>query len=532
MIRNEIKKLIQKAIKAHLDVDLELGEIKIDYPINEFGDYSTNVAMKLAKTANGNPMEAAEEIANEILKQVQDDMFREIKIVKPGFINFYLKQEYLQKQISVILEEKENFGNLDIGKNKKAQVEFISANPTGPLTLGNGRGGFYGDVLANILKKAGFNVEREYYINDVGEQVKKLGHSVIGDELAVYKGEYINEIKKSLSTSLCKREELVVEEIGREAAKNVLGEMIKPTIEEKMQIKFDKYFSESELHPQKVDEVINYLKGKNLAYEKEDALWFRSARFGDNKDRVLVKADGEKTYLASDIAYLKNKFERGFDNLIYIWGADHHGYICRLKSAAKALGYNPDNIEIVIMQLVRLMSGGKEVKMSKRAGTYVTIDELLEEVGLDAARFFFLMYSPDAHMNFDLDLAKEHSQKNPVYYVQYAHARICSILSKSDANYANDTNVLKLLNHEAELKLLKQLIKFSEIIIAKDYQVHRLSHYALDLVRVFHKFYEECRVIDEKNPALTEARLGLVRATQIVLKNSLGLMGISAPEKM
>jgi arginyl-tRNA synthetase len=550
MIRNEIKKLIKQAVKTHWDVDLELDEIKIDYPPEDFGDYATNVAMKMAKIAKSNPMEAAEDIAEHLRKS---DLFEKIDVAKPGFINFYLKNESLQKQISSILNKKENFGSLDIGKNKKTQVEFISANPTGPLTLGNGRGGFYGDVLANILTKAGYEVEREYYINDIGEQIRALGRSVLqygetvdGKLKAVYAGNYIGFIKTyiekgeffSLSEINNQKDKNNPQKIGKLSADYIMWEIIKPTIEEKMQIKFDEYFFESELHPEKVDEIINYLKEKKLAYEKEDALWFKSTQFGDDKDRVLVKADGEKTYLASDIAYLKNKFERGFKKLVYIWGADHHGYVGRLKAAAKALEYNPDNIEIIIMQLVRLMSDGKEVKMSKRAGTYVTIDELIDEVGLDVARFFFLMYSPDAHMNFDLDLAKEHSQKNPVYYAQYAHARMCSIFAKSDANYtnehANDANVLKLLNQEIELRLIKQLIKFPEIIedSARDYQVHCLPHYALDLVRQFHKFYEECRVINEKNPALTEARLALVRATQIVLKNSLDLMGISAPEKM
>ena len=530
MIRNEIKKLIKQAVKTHWDVDLELDEIKIDYPPEDFGDYSTNIAIKMAKIAKSNQMEAAEDIAEHLRKS---DLFEKIDVVRPGFINFYMKNESLQKQINSILNEKKDFGNSDIGKGKKINIEFISANPTGPLTLGNGRGGFYGDILVNILKKAGFKAEREYYINDVGEQIKKLGHSVLQDEQAVYKGEYINEIKKFLPSSLWEGEGQSVEKIGSEAAKNILDEMIKPTIEGKMKIKFDRFFSESELYPKKVDEVIGYLKEKKLAYEKEDALWFKSTQFGDDKDRVLVKADGEKTYLASDIAYVKNKFERGFKKLVYIWGADHHGYVERLKAAAKALGHNPDNIEIIIMQLVRLMSGGKEVKMSKRAGTYVTIDELIDEVGLDVSRFFFLMYSPDTHMNFDLDLAKEHSQKNPVYYAQYAYARIANILKKAPTSQLLVISY-QLLNQEIELRLIKQLIKFPEIIedIARDYQVHRLPHYALYLVRQFHKFYEECRVINEKNPALTEARLDLVRATQIVLKNSLDLMGISAPEKM
>jgi len=529
MIRAEIKKLIQEAIRSHWDVDLELAEIKIDYPPEGFGDYSTNAAMSLAKIAKSNPLEIAEDIASEILKQVQDGMFIEIKVVKPGFINFYLAPEIIRQAIVDINKEKDNFGNLDIGKGKKVQVEFISANPTGPLTLGNGRGGFYGDVLANILAKAGFNVEREYYVNDVGEQIRSLYHSVNKDELAKYKGKYIDAL-----SYLLKGEGGEVITMGRAMADIIIETIIKPTIEKKMKIKFNRWFFESELHPEKVDEIIEYLKEKNLTERKENALWFKATQFGDDKDRVLIKADGEKTYLASDVAYLKNKFERGFDKLIYIWGADHHGYVSRLKAAAKALGYNPDDVEIMIMQLVRLMSNGKEVRMSKREGTYVEIEKLIDEVGLDVARFFFLMYSPDTHMNFDLDLAKERSQKNPVYYVQYAYARICSILDKSKNEREKTGKNLGLLNHDSELKLIKQLIKFPEVIedIAHDYQVHSLSHYALDLVKIFHKFYESCRVIDEKNPDLTQARLFLVEVTKIVLKNTLDLMGIFAPEKM
>ena len=351
------------------------------------------------------------------------------------------------EELEKILEQKENYGKSDLGQNKKAQVEFISANPTGPLTLGNGRGGFYGDVLANILAKTGFDVEREYYVNDVGEQIKKLGHSILDDEQAVYRGEYISDLRDKLDSRLRgndkkdggngKRESgndnHDAEKIGKQAAEIIMQEMIMPTIEKKMKIKFDGYFNENSLYEDgKVDEIIDYLKEKKLAYEQEGALWFKSTQFGDEKDRVLIKADGEKTYLASDIAYLKNKFERKFNKLVYIWGADHHGYVGRIKAAASALGYNSDDIEIIIMQLVRLMSGGKEIRMSKRAGTYIALDELLDEISLDVARFFFLMYSPDTHMNFDLDLAKEHSQKNPVYYVQYAYARMHSIFKKSD----------------------------------------------------------------------------------------------------
>jgi len=510
MIREEIKKLVEKALKDLYKMEVEV-EIEKSAEVS-FGDYSTNIAMILRK----NPGEITSAIKSDILEKIE---------VKNSFINFFVSKEYSRKQVGEILKEKESFGNLKVGKGQKVNVEFISANPTGPLTLGNGRGGFCGDVLANVLTKTGYKVEREYYINDVGEQIKKLGHSVIGDSEAVYKGPYIEELrKKNLGSNL--------DEVGKKAAKIILEEMIKPSIK-KMGIKFDNWFYESDLYKKgEVDKILEELGKKNLSYEKENALWFRSTQFGDDKDRVLVKTDGEKTYLASDTAYLKNKFQRGFNKLIYIWGADHYGYIGRIKAAAEAFGYKKEQIDIIIMQLVRLLSKGKEVRMSKRTGTYIVLDELIDEVGLDIARFFFLTRSPNTHLNFDLDLAKEQSEKNPVYYIQYAYARICSIFKKA-LGYKPEAKNLELLNHVSELKLIKQLIKFPEIIedTAEDYQVQRIPQYALDLANSFHLFYRDCRVINEdKN--LEKVRLALVLATKIILKNTLDLMGISAPEKM
>ncbi len=300
-----------------------------------------------------------------------------------------------------------------------------------------------------------------------------------------------------------------------------------------MKIRFDTWFSEKSLYQKKeTEKVLSFLKRKGLSYKKDGALWFKSTKFGDDKDRVLIKADGEPTYFLSDIAYLKNKIKRGFKTLFFFWGADHFGYINRIKAAAGVLGFEKDNVRIVIMQLIRLIQQGKEVKMSKRAGTYVTLDELIDEVGLDATRFFFLTRSPDTHLNFDLDLAKEQSEKNLVYYVQYAHARVCSILKRTEIKNPG-TEILKLLNHPSELNLIKQLIRLPEIIedTRKDYQVQRLPQYAVDLATVFHQFYRDCRVISG-NKELTKARLGLILATKIVLKNTLDLMGIFAPEKM
>ncbi len=376
------------------------------------------------------------------------------------------------------------------------------------MTLGNGRGGFCGDVLSNVLEKAGYNVFREFYVNDRGKQVEDL-------KKGLYKGE--------------KRTALQIQKENQKI------------ITKKLKIKFDVWFSENSLYKSKeVDKILNWLKKKKLAYEKEGALWFKSSKFGDDKDRVLVKADGEKTYFSSDIAYLKNKFKRGFDKLVFFWGADHYGYIGRMKAVVKALGYKKEQVDFIIMQMVRLFEKGKQVRMSKRTGTYITLEELIDEVGLDVARFFFLTRNSGSHLNFDLSLAKEKSQKNPVYYVQYAYARICNILKKSQiTNSKLQTNSKfkiqnsKLLNHSSELDLIKQLIRFPEIIedTAKDYQVQRIPQYAIDLAESFHKFYKNCRVLTE-DKELSQARLSLILATQSILKNTLDLMGLSSPEKM
>ena len=528
MIREEISKI------------LNIPNVEISRSENQnLGDYSTSVALKLAKEEKKNPMEIAEQLASKI-RTKSADLFEKIEIAKPGFINFFISKKYLQEQVTEILKQGQHYGETDIGLGKKVQVEFISANPTGPLTLGNGRGGFYGDVFANILKKAGFYVQREYFINDTGYQIEVLGHSVLKDEKAQYKGDYIDLLNKKSAGFLKSKDP---KKIGEKAADYILEQMIRPTIEKRMNIKFDNWVSEKELYKSgQIEEIWELLKRNELVYENEGALWFRTSLFGDDKDRVLktsAKAEKsqEETYFLADIAYHYNKFfKEKFNRVINIWGADHHGYVARLQAAKKALKM-PGDLKIIIMQLVRLFAGGKEVRMSKRAGTYITLDELLEEIPLDVARFFFLMRSPDTHMDFNLDLAKEQSEKNPVYYVQYASARIHSILAKfknqnSKIKIANQNS--KLLNHPSELTMIKQLIRLPEIIedTAKDYQVQRLPQYALDLVRAFHKFYEECRVIDEKNSELTQARLTLVEATRIVLKNTLDLMGISAPEKM
>jgi len=467
MVRDEIKQIIQKVVKA--------PKVLVEQPRDKsHGDYSTNIAMVVKKDPQ------------EIAKLIKSDKY-ETKVVS-GFINFFLSKDYIVKHL------KDKVKN--IGKGKKINVEFISANPTGPLTLGNGRGGFCGDVLSNVLEKSGYKVCREYYVNDAGNQIEKFWE---------YKGDYVKDLKKRVKT-------------GDQAAKIVLKEMIRPTVK-KMGIKFNKWTSQKSL---KIN--LDYLK--DLTYKKDNALWFKTTKFGDDKDRVLIKEDGKYTYLAYDVAYLKNKFDRGFNKLIFLWGADHHGYINRIKASAQALGYK--DVDFIIFQLVHLFDGKKEVKMSKRAGNYITIDELIDEVGLDVARFFFLQRTAGNHLNFDLKLAKKKSQENPVYYVQYAYARICSILAKTKIKPGKI-----ILDKDSELDLAKQIIRFPEIVedTVSDYQVQRIPQYAIDLAENFHRFYQECQVISE-DKKLTQARLSLISITKDTLKQVFDLMGVSAPKKM
>jgi len=500
----------------------------VEVPENkQYGDYATNVALILAKKQGRNP----NEVADEIKSKIQNNMFGKVEIAN-GFINFYLKPEFLQKKIKEIIKQGKKFGKVDIGKKQKVQVEFISANPTGELTLGNGRGGFTGDVLGNILSKAGYKVEKEYYINDAknSKQIQEFGKTALG------KGQtYLNDyLKKKIEAAKSKLNKIKDDgEAGYNLGKEVMKD-IKDFIRNKLKIKFDRWVSEEDdLYKKKrVGKIYKLLKKKKLVYGKEGAQWLKTSEYGDDKDWVIVRETGEPTYFLSDIAYHQNKFlDRKFYKVIDIWGADHYGYVARMKAAVKILGIDPDRLDIIIMQLVRLVENGKEVRMSKRTGQFVTLKELVDEVGLDAARFFFLMHSADRHMDFDLDLAKEKSEKNPVYYVQYAYARINSILRKAKSHFSFEK--LDLLNHPSEKDLIKSLIKLPEIIedTAKDYQVQRLPNYAIELATAFHKFYTDCRILGEEKD-LEKARLALLMATKFVLENILNLMGISRPERM
>ena len=578
-MKQEIEKLLSRAVEKLLEnteeVVFDLAEIRVDWTKDEkFGDYTSNVAMILAGKMKKNPMEIAEQLSSVISNQSSAmDALGKVEVARPGYINFYLSEKYLQDLVAKINAEKSAFGNSQIGEGVKVDSEFISANPTGPLTVGNGRGGFFGDCLSRVLRKVGFEVTNEYYVNDAGGQIIKLGHSVLKDAEAAYSGQYIDELN-------AKYAELGdVTTIGKIAAKEILENMIQKTALEKMKIIFDVWTSEQQLNDDGFDQrAIRMLKEKGLTFEFEGAVWLKTTQFGDDKDRVLIKKDGKNAYIAGDCGYMLNKIERGFERLILCLGADHHGYVSRLQAVAKALDFEGD-FTISVSQLVRIVKDGKEVRMSKRAGNVVYMDELIEEIGHDVTRFFFLMYSPDTHLNFDLGLAKERSAKNPVFYVQYAHARIASILEKAkdgtynmehktgekqeclcegvitrsnpgccqtlDRHEFSSTKILamteftqisklKLLVEENELSLIRELNKFPALLeeIAGDYSVHKLPHYAIGLADKFHSFYAACKVIDEQNPELSSARLALVGAVKVVLAQTLSLIGVGAPEKM
>lgn len=535
-MKKELEKLLQKTVLSLKNEkkweEFAMPEIVIDFPKDEkFGDYTTNVAMVLGKELKKRPLEIAGEIKDGILKKIQDGKFYKLEVVAPGYINFYLAPKYLQDKIKEINKKGKKFGNSDLGKGKKINIEFVSSNPTGPIHLGNARGGPIGDVLGSVFEKAGYLVEREYYVNDFGNQVEVLGHSILKDSEAQYKGDYIEDLAKKADKKI--KDPIT---IGHWAAGVIVEEFIKPVCE-KFGINFNNWFSEKSLHDSgEVDAIIEFLKEKNLAFEKDGALWFKSTDFGDDKDRVLVKSNGKKTYIATDLAYHKNKVERGFDKIINIQGADHYKEADVVKSFLENILGEKNKFFPILTQFVQVMKDGQEIKMSKRKGIYYALDDLIEEVGRDAARFILASYSPSSHINFDINMAKERSEKNPVYYVQYAHARICSILAKAQNSKIKVQNFenLSLITNEKELGLIKEMNKFPELVeaISANYEVHKLPHYAIRLADKFHSFYDECRVIDEKSPELSRARLILVNAVRIVLAETLELIGVEAPNKM
>lgn len=516
----------------------------------EFGDLATNVALVWAKKERKNPRA----IAEAILKNLEDPegILAHVGVAGPGFLNFSFSAKFCYQRLRQIEAETETA--LDIGKGDKVQVEFASVNPTGPLHVGHGRVAVIGDVLARLLAAAGYDVEREYYVNDAGKQMEKLGLSLYlryrelyGEKTDFPEDAYLGDYVKEMAAEIKERwgEKFLSEE--EFAAADFLsrygGETLLTSIRDdlgRFGITFDSYVSEKELRKRgEVEKTIDLLGSRGLLYKQDGAQWFKAVEYGDDKDRAVVKSDGELTYFASDIAYHRNKFERGFKKLINVWGADHHGYVNRVKAAMKALGYDPQLLDIVLVQKVRLTRGGEPVLMGKRLGEFVSLREVLEEVGKDAARFFFLMRKPDSHLDFDLELAKKKSSENPVFYVQYAHARISSIFEQArhaglrvDDLMLRDVEMERLALAE-EIDLIKRVAQFTEVVeeSVKELEPHRVVFYLLELAGEFHRYYNRFRVISD-DLALSRARLLLVRNVQKVIRKGLFLLGVEAPLKM
>jgi len=526
----EISKIIQKEVGEKINFNVEASENP------QFGHYATNLALRLSGVLKRPPIEIARDLA-ERFKANYGDFFEKVEATPPGFINFWLASKILRQELAEILAQGKKYGRSAIGKGKKVQVEFVSANPTGPLTLANGRGGFLGDALSSLLEFSGHRVEREYYVNDTGNQILTFGKSLLAAqgfmpaEENFYKGEYVKEWARSHKDFLARNQKNAIR-VGERAAKDFLS-AIKKVLKEKAGIKFDRWTSEArDIHKKGlVKKALKILKQRKLVYERDGALWLRTTDLGDDKDRVLVTSDKFPTYFLADAGHYLETKRRGFDRKINILGPDHYGYVKRIQAAAQILGFK--NSETIVTQAIRLVKGGEEVKMSKRRGQFVTFEGLVEEVGADAARFFFLMHAPETHMDFDLDLAKERSAKNPVYYAQYAYVRAGNIIKKAKAQVKKAAIDLVPLKSEAELNLIRELVKFSDLILetALDYRVHRLTKYSLDVARTFHNFYERERVIGEAEELKT-ARLGLVRGTRQILGALFDLLGITKLDKM
>ncbi|MDP9751200.1 arginine--tRNA ligase [Thermoanaerobacter pentosaceus] len=554
-VKDEIKDMVTTAIKNSVKEGLinieSIPEIEIEEPKEkQHGDLAINTAMIMAKQAKMSPKKIAEIIVSKM--DTSNTFIEKIEVAGPGFINFFLNDKFLEETLKLVYKRGKDYGRVNIGKGKKVQVEFVSANPTGPMHMGNARGGALGDALASVLDYAGYDVTREFYINDAGNQIEKFGYSLearylqlLGIPTEVPEGGYhgediIDRAREFLEIYGEKYKDAPSEERRKALVEYGLKKNLEKIKEDLALygIEYDVWFSEQSLYDSgEVYKVIEELKQKGYTYEKDGALWFKMTLFGAEKDDVLVRANGFPTYLASDIAYHKNKFiTRGFDWVINVWGADHHGHIAPMKGAMQALGIDPDRLDVVLMQLVKLIEGGQVVKMSKRTGRMVTLRDLIDEVGKDAARFFFNMRSADSPIDFDLDLAKEQSNENPVFYVQYAHARICSIIRQLEekVKIENIDEVdLSLLKEEEEKDLIKKLAYFPEeiTIAARTLTPHRITRYVLDVASLFHSFYNSHRVKGvEEN--LMKARFVLILAVKTVIKNALDILKITAPERM
>jgi arginyl-tRNA synthetase len=562
MLRTNIADLIRQAIQRAQQAGALPGfdlpaEIPITRPKPELGDYASPVAMALARPAG----RASGDVALAIQAYLPPaDYLGRVEVAGPGFLNLFLDDGWVARQVDVILDAGLNWGKIDLGRGKKVQVEHGSANPTGPLTFGTGRNVVIGDTLANVLAVAGYQVHREWYINDAGSQVRKFGESLFAryaqalglDEPMPddgYLGAYMTELGQNFAQQYGRQ----FLDVPRSDAVPALGEKgLQAMVEEarqtlaRLNIFYDTWFSEHSLYESGLfDQVLKILADRGLTIEKDGAVWFAAQELGEDKDAVIIRSPAvieepneRPTYFASDIAYAWNKLViRGFDRAIYVWGADHHGDVPRVKAVARALGLDADCVEIILYQLVTLKRGGEVVRMSKRTGEFITLDEVIDEVGSDAVRFMLLTRSADSAIDFDLELAKKQSEENPVFYVQYAHARIASIERRAvERGVSPEGGDVSLLTHPAELALVRQMLRLPEVIeqAATQLAPHHLTFYALDLATIFHPFYEQCRVVssDPADAELSRARLKLVRATRQVLARTLGLLGVNAPERM
>ena len=552
MLRQELANCLQQAVaKAQEEGVLSaaaLPEVLIEHPQNpEHGDFASGFPLRMARAMKMSPLTVAEEVSKHIVPPPQVD---KVWAAPPGFINFTLRGDWLSTEVKSILAAGESYGDLELGEGTNVQLEFVSVNPTGPLHVGHGRGAVLGSTLANVLTTAGYAVQREYYVNDVGTQITNFGRSLyaryqqcLGKEAAMppdgYHGNYLIDLAKEIvqeqsDTFLSLPENEAVSQLGDVGVTKML-QTIKRDLE-LLDVVFDNWFSEQSLYQDRqYSKAMELLQGGGYVVEKANATWFESSSLGEDKDNVLIRGDGSPTYFASDIAYHYNKFvERKFNQVIDIWGADHQGHVPRMKAVLKALGCDPKQLKVIICQLVTLRRGEQIVKVSKRSGDIITLREVIEEVGPDPCRFIFLSRSADSQMDFDMELAKKQSADNPVYYVQYAHARIASILRLAEQREIDyNQGDVSLLTTEPELTLIRRLILLPEVVerVAVTLEPHHLPYYAQDVATVFHSFYKQCRVVSD-DEALTKARLKLVEASQIVLAKVLRLMGMSAPEKM
>jgi len=552
LVRDELSFIVRKALQDVFGI-AEDFEPELEIPsLAQHGDYATNAAMVLAKSLKKNPREIAEKLS-EPITSLGANILDRLEIAGPGFINFFIKKEAFRRVLPMVFEQGENFGKTDVGKGRFVQVEFVSANPTGPLHVGHGRGAAVGDALARILEASGYRVHREYYINDVGKQMNILGRSLylrylelLGRQIEFpedhYRGDYMKDLASDFLQEVGTKyldipEDEAVSVCSKYAAQKILDGIRKDL--EDFRVTYDEWFSEEKLHREgMVESAIDQLRSRGFIYEQDGAVWFKSSLFGDEKDRVIIRSNGAKTYFAADIAYHWNKMQRGFDTIIDIWGADHHGYVPRIKAVVEALGFDPKKLNIILVQLVNLLRGGQPVAMSTRAGEFVTLREVMDEVGVDAARYMFLTRRSDSPLDFDLELAKAQSSENPVYYVQYAHARISSLFAvAAEREVKLDVETafkhLDRLEEPQEIQLTKILGEFPFVVkkSAECLEPHRIPYYLHELASTFHAYYNHHRILTDDD-ALTQARLALAGAIHIVLKNALKLIGLSAPDKM